>query len=71
MSSMSNWFILTIKWGGAAMTILFSAALIYVTYVTETENALLKSAYWGFIAMGLALTVAGYRWERKYLQGDE
>ena len=53
------------------MTILFSAALVYVTYVTETENALLKSAYWGFIAMGLALTVAGYRWERKYLQGDE
>ncbi len=33
---MSSWFVLTIKWGGAALTILFSAALVYVTYVTET-----------------------------------
>ena len=71
MSNISSWFVLTVKWGGASMTILFSAALVYVTYVTETENALLKSAYWGFIAMGLALTVAGYRWERKYLQDNE
>ncbi len=68
---MSSWFVLTIKWGGAAMTILVSAALVTVTYVTETEIALLKAAYWGFIAIGLALTVAGYRWERKYLQGNE
>ena len=68
---MSSWFVMVIKWGGAAMTILFSAALVYVTYVTETENALLKSAYWGFIAFGLALTFAGYRWERKYLQDEE
>ncbi len=68
---MSSWFVMTIKWGGAAITILFSAALVYVTYVTDTQNSLLKSAYWGFIAIGLALTFAGYRWERKYLQGDE
>ena len=68
---MSSWFVLTIKWGGAAMTIVFSAALVYVTYATETENVLLTAGYWGFIAIGLALTVAGYRWERKYLQGDE
>ena len=68
---MSSLFVLIIKWGGAAMTILFSAALGYVTYVTETANAFLIATLWGFIAIGLALTVAGYRWERKYMQGNE
>ncbi len=71
MSSMSNWFILTIKWGGAAVTIVFSAALVYVTYVTETTNVPLKAGCWGLIVIGLAMAVAGYRWERKYMQGNE
>ncbi len=71
MSSMSNWFILTIKWGGALMTIVFSAALVYVTYVTGTENVPLKASYYGLIVIGLAMAVAGYRWERKYMQGNE
>jgi len=68
---MSRWFIMTIKWGGAAMTVVFSAALVYVTFVTETGNVPLRAGYMGFIAIGLALAVAGYRWERKYLRGDD
>ena len=68
---MSNWLVLTIKWGGVAMTIVFSAALVYVTFVTETKNVLLLRGFWVFIAIGLVLAVAGYRWERKYLQGNE
>lgn len=63
---MSNWFVLTMKWGGAAMTIIFSAALVYVTFVTETKNVPLVAGYWGFIAIGLVLAFFGYRWERKY-----
>ncbi len=71
MSSMSNWFILTIKWGGALMTIVSSAALVYVTFVTETTNVPLKASYWGLIVIGMVMVVAGYRWERKYMQGNE
>ncbi len=71
MSSMSNWFILTIKWVGAVVTIVSSAALVYVTYVTETENVPIIASYWGIIVIGMAMAVAGYRWERKYMQGNE
>ncbi len=35
---MSSWFVMTMKWGGAALTIVFTAALVYATYVTATEN---------------------------------
>ena len=68
---MSSWFVLTMKWGGAGLTIAFSAALVYVTFVTETTNVPLKASYWGLIVIGMAMTVAGYRWERKYLKDNE
>ncbi len=68
---MSSWFIMTMKWGGAALTIAFSAALVYVTFVTETTNVPVKASYWGLIVIGMAMVVAGYRWERKYMQGNE
>ena len=71
MSSMSSWFILTMKWGGAVMIILFAAALTYITLVTETKSVFLVAACFGFIAIGLAMTFAGFRWERRYLQGNE
>ncbi len=68
---MSSWFVLLMKWGGAGLTIVFSAALVYATYVTATENVALKASFWGLIVIGMAMAVAGYRWERKYLQGNE
>ncbi len=66
---MPSWLIVTLKWGGSAIAIVFVAALIWVQQSAPDAKGALSAApvelYWVLLAVGVIAAIIGFSMDKR------